>query len=375
MVLATFSAVKLVFLALLLSVNSFATQTGPACETSLTNQWFESTGIHKKKLFSDSIIDEKPIEMTVTIQDWDNVQKNPEREKATSPASFKIGDITLEGSVEARGKSRFNLFRTRALTFKLGDEDLKVVNRNGGFKSQPKLTSADQNARVLVEYLIYKINEILNKESAVKTRLGLITYVNPAGKTLDKGYGFFLEGKGQISKRLGHEETNSFDYPFDSVSEIPDNLFRALILDGDITNMINNFIYMKDGQDPKFKQRIAYDFDLSFLAPPNPLKLESIPTFLKSYRDWLEKSYELGTTGSHDYPPFRKGTDAQKAEILNEYRKQIIISAQKLVDQSDLILKTIPWNILPGDYKVSVKSWFEAAFKETEAFIKAHGNP
>ena len=366
---------KLGFLALLFSFNSLAIQTGPACETALTNQWFDSTGIHKKRLFSESAINEKPFEMTVTIQDWNNVQQNPEREKATSPASFKLGDVTLEGSVEARGKSRFNLFRTRALTFKVGDEDLKVVNRNGGFKSLPKLTSTEQNARVLVEYLIYKINELINKDFAVKTRLGLINYVDPNGKVLDKGYGFFLEGKGQISKRLGHEETNSFDFPFDSIAEIPDNIFRALILDGDVDNMLNNFIYMKDSRDPKFKQRIAYDFDYSYLAPPGAISTESLPAALKIYRSWLEKSYELAATGSHEYLPFRKGTEAEKAKAINDYRAQIIISAKNLVKQSDVILKTIPWNILPGDYKVSVKSWFEAAFKETEAFIQAHSIP
>ena len=362
-------------LALLFSLNSFAIQTGPACETALTTQWFEPTGLHKKRLFSESAIQEKPFEMTVTVQDWGNVQKNPERENAVSEARFSLGDVNLEGSVQARGKSRFNLFRTRALTFKIGEDEIKVVNRNGGFKGQPKMTSIDQNARVLVEYLIYKINEVLNGEQAVKTRLGLITYKDLAGKVIDKGYGFFLEGKGQLARRLGHEEATSWDFPYDSVSEISGNIFRALILDGDKENMLNNFIYLKNSSDPKFRQRVAYDFDYSFLAPPNAITVETIPGSLKFYRAWLEKSYELGTTGNHEYPPRRKGTSAEQAQFLNEYRAQILASAQDLVNHKDQIVDKIPWSILPGPYKLSMKAWVKAALQETEDFIKAHSQP
>jgi hypothetical protein len=372
------SKIRYLFLALFIllagSPGLPAAPSGPACNGLFIDPWFNSSGIHRKKLFSDSSIVEKPIEMTITVQDWNNVHANAKRENAHSAAKFQLGEIILEGSVQARGQSRFNLFRTRALTFLIGDGDLKVVNRNGGFKDQPKLSSRDQNARVLVEYLIYKIHEIVFKEESVKTRLGLMTYMSPDGKVLDRGYGFFLEGKGQLSKRLHYDESTSWEFPHDSGEAISGNIFRALILDGDRGNMMNNFIYMKDKTDPKIVKRVAYDFDFSFIAPPKPIKTEDIPNLAAVYRDWLEKSYEIGTTSDHEYPPPPIGTKAQQAQALKKYRNQIILSAQKITDQVDLIMTKTPWHLLPGTYKITMKSWFEAALKETQSFIDAHKN-
>jgi hypothetical protein len=361
-------------LVLLTMTCPFLAEAQPVCNLLFQRPWFESTGVRKKNLFSESALVEKPTEMTVTVQDWKNLQTNPEREKARSAAQFKLGDISLPGILQARGQSRFNLFRTRALTFLVGDTDLKVVNRNGGFKTEPKLSSVDQNARVLVEYLIYKVHEVLFKEESVKTRLALITYVQADGKILDKGYGFFLEGKGSIAERLQYEQATPWEFPQDSLEGIPGNIFRSLILDGDQGNIINNFIYLQNKTDPKILKRVAYDFDFSFIAPPHAVTMEDIPQRVIGFRDWLEKSYELGTTGDHQYPPPPSGTKAQQARILSQYRAQIILSAQKMVDQKNQLTREIPWDLLPGDYKLIMKKWFEAALEETQKFISAHKN-
>ncbi len=363
---------KLFFLLLLFSLNSVSVKAGTSCRSIFAEPWFESTGIREKKLFSTSAITEEPIEMTVTIVDWENVHLNPARENANSSATFKLADTTLLGSVQARGQSRFNLFYTRALTFLIAGENVKLVNRNGGFKSQPKLSSLDQDARVLVEYLIYKIHEIIFKEDSVKTRLNLITYVGSNNKVIDKGYGFFLEGKSQLSKRLNYSEATTWDFPHDSAQAISGNIFRALILDGDQGNMLNNFIYLADKTDAKILKRVAYDFDYSALAPPEAIKLEDISRLIATYREWLEKSYKIGSTGDHQYPPQPSGTKAEQAKALQHYRSEIILSAKKIAAEMNPILTQIPWKLLPGTYQTVMKSWFKAALTETENFIKAH---
>lgn len=362
---------KLILLTLMFLLNATLALSAPSRDT-----WFSSEGVHKTKLFADSLIAEDPIVMTVIVDDWQNVHTNPTRAEAHSEAQFIFGDLTVSGSIQARGVSRFNLFRIRALTFLMGNDDLKVVNRNGGFKTQPEeLSNSDQDARVLVEYLIYKIHELLFKEESVKTRLALITYQDRNGKNLDKGYGFFLEGKGQVGKRLNLVESRSWDFPHDSEPAIAGNIFRALILDGDIDNMINNFIYLADKNDSHLMKRVAYDFDYSALAPPQPIGVENIPTLVSTYRAWLEKSYQLGATSSHDYPAVRKGTKRQQEKALADYRIQIVINAQKISDQSEIILKSIPWKLLPGAYQLSVKNWFAAALNETNKFVQAHKMP
>ncbi len=350
----------------LLFLSHFATaQTNCGADFAPPNEW-----LSPKELFTESRFDEAPLILSINLQSWKQVHQEPDRLKANSLATFLSGENQFSGCVQARGQSRFNLFHNRAVEFSIGGKNYKVVNRMGGQKSDPKrLSSVDQNARVLVEYLIYKIYEVIQGDSAVKTRLAKLSFFE-MGKLKDTGYGFFIESKGQIAHRFQKEISNSWKFGVDSIEAISGDLFRLLILDSDIENAANNFIYLSPEKDGTVTDRIAYDFDYSRLAPPYAISGSDIPTQISALRNRLEKVYLLGTM-QVDYPPLVKGTVRQKEAKLKSFRQALLNECRKLVSVRSQIFGKVQFHLLPQPYRTTVPAWFEAVLKETQNFVES----
>ena len=347
-------------------MSHFATaQTACATDSTPITGWFSP-----KDLYNESKVDERPLELSINLKSWKQVHEEPDRQKANSAATFSYEQNNFTGCVQARGQSRFNLFHSRAVEFNIGNKNYKVVNRLGGQKSDPKLLSSnDQNARVLVEYFIYKIYEMMNGDEAVKTRLAKLRFYE-MGKLKDSGYGFFIESKGQVAKRFQKEQSNSWKFGVDSLAAIPGDLFRLFILDSNISNASNNFIYLSEVKDGTSDHRIAYDFDYTRIAPPFAISIADIPQQIATYRERLEKIYHLGTM-QVEYPPLVKGSARQKEAILKTFRVAFLAECKKLVAARGQIFAQIPFNLLPNPYRSTMPGWLEAALKETQNFVES----
>jgi hypothetical protein len=137
---------------------------------------------------------------------------------------------------------------------------------------------------VIREYLAYRILNLLT-DISYRVRLVRITYVDSEGKHDDRTqYGFFIEHKKRLSKRIGHAEiktpkirTNQLQGQYSDLT----SLFQYLIANTDFSPIAvpkgedcchNTTLFGTEGE-PIYA--IPYDFDMSGLvdapyAEPNP---------------------------------------------------------------------------------------------------------
>jgi hypothetical protein len=137
---------------------------------------------------------------------------------------------------------------------------------------------------VIREYLAYRILNLLT-DISYRVRLARITYVDSEGKHDDRTqYGFFIEHKKRLSKRIGHTEIKTPKIRTDQLqgtySDLT-SLFQYLIGNTDFSPIAgpkgedcchNTTLFGNDGE-PIYA--IPYDFDMSGLvnapyAEPNP---------------------------------------------------------------------------------------------------------
>lgn len=313
--------------------------------------WFSSQGIKRERLFAPERPFESLFRMSVTVDNWKKVHTSPERAAAISKARFQMGAEVIDGEVQARGQSRFNTFLKRPYRFVIGEKNYKTVTRYGA--QRPNSTarvkeapSEEQDARVLIEYTIYKLHEILYPEASVRTRLGIFTFQDKKGKTLDEGFGFFLEGEGTLAKRLNGKEQTSWDYDPSTPGSQRGELFRRFIYDTDVNNAQENFIYtlQPDGS----QKRVAYDFDYVAFAPPKPIVLEQMPAHREAFRKRVEDHYK---------------------KLSPELQNEFIAEAKHILSHEKEILALVNSTPLEPNRKLLQEAWFNSAIGELKDFV------
>lgn len=333
--------------------------------------WVDADGIKEKTLFRTSSILEEPIKVLVTVDDWTTVHTAADPQKARSKATFEIGDFKFDGAIQARGKSRFNLFSQRALRFEIGDKDYRLVSHFGSLKDKPKDSVKIQDARVLVEYTAYKMYEILSPHKSVKTRLAQIRFQNDKGATLDEGYAFFVEGQKAVGNRLTEDTdltigapTTAFAFAPDSPGNLIGEIFRYFNLDQDRENMPNNYFYFGNNL------RIPYDFDMSALAPPFSINKDSISGAREYFKTWLLNSYKAGSENmqldlnvikAEKNPARRKQLRAEYNQQLTAYQNEFKQALETFRSKESEIEKLFDNPRMKTPYRETQADWYRSA--------------
>lgn len=327
------------------------------------------SGIDKRALFETSRTVENPIEIRVVVDDWKRVHNEKNRELAKSKARFVIDGVSFEGAIEARGNSRFVYFSYRGMRFVINGENFEMVTRFGSMRGKKIDSNGLQDARVLSEYSSYKIYELLYPQQSEKTRLARIQFVDREGAKIDAGFGFFVEGHKEFAERLGLDRAGSFvDYD-SSVDDIRGDIYRKLILDTDVSNMPNNYVYLSKPGEARASVRVPYDFDLSLLAPPRSLKKADI----RKWRTWfgraLEMIYQIGPDGMQ----LTKVQDgAVKEQLLSKTRETTLNEVRHLLRHRDQILKIASDQRVPEPYRSIQAEWYKQALEASANFLQAH---
>ncbi len=155
---------------------------------------------------------EEPIVVTIRAPFGEIFQERSKEDDVDGTFSYvdpSMGDVTLDVGIRTRGNFRhqtrvcpfaplrlaFSKKQTEGTVFE-GSKKLKLVThcRNG---------SARYTQSMLREHLAYRILNRLTDDS-FRVRLLEITYVDAAdGKTVDSNYGFLIEHRNQVAKRIG----------------------------------------------------------------------------------------------------------------------------------------------------------------------------
>ena len=241
---------------------------------------------------------------------------------------------TFDVQIRPRGKSRRDRlvctfpplrlnFKTKALTGTLleGQDKLKLV-------THCRSTASFQNF-VLKEYLVYRLMNVLT-ESSFRARLLKITYQeSDAGKGSSERYGFVIEHKNRLAKRLGlrvHEPleriaVSSLAPPEAALAE----LYQYLVSNTDFSfiappiddKCCHNAILLAG--HPAGYVPVPYDFDRTGLVdPPNGQPAESLGQ--RTFRDRVYRGF------CHPEPAIDnaiEATRAARADLLGLVENQV----------------------------------------------------
>ncbi len=216
---------------------------------------------------------------------------NKEREKEKRYPGAKLvyddiekGRIALNTKLEVRGnfrlrkkicrfpplRLRFDKAETKGTLFH-GQKKIKLVTA-----CMPKSNRYQQY--VFQEYLIYRMFNLLTDRS-FKVRLAEVSYVDtPDGKQTNSGFGFFIEDKARMRKRLGMKKVEHHKVSFSELNEEQlalVSIFQFMIgnadwsaLQGEIGESCCHNAVLASGEDDRYFV-IPYDFDFTGLVNPS----------------------------------------------------------------------------------------------------------
>lgn len=161
---------------------------------------------------------------------FDERSKDDDIDGTLAYADPSMGDVTLDVGIRTRGNFRhksdicpfaplrlaFSKKQTEGTVFE-GSKKLKLVThcRNG---------AARYTQSLLREHLAYRILNRLTDQS-FRVRLLEITYVDSTdGKTVDSNYGFLIEHRNQLAKRIGLDVNKAESAEIDQLSPGHTNL-------------------------------------------------------------------------------------------------------------------------------------------------------
>jgi len=270
----------------------------------------QPTPVDKEKFFTDQSI--LPItlvtEMSKIFRDKNNLKKTnryPTRFSCIMPDSTVINE---QIQTEIRGHLRrdYCYIPPLRLIFKTNDSSSSVLSPLKSLKlvNGCMLTNM-YNQYVLMEYLIYKIYNLLTEKS-FRVRLLEVTYIDSSGtKKPIKNYGFFIEDVNEMAKRNNCREYSTGR----PKSETTDRkqmtlvaLFQYMIGNTDwsvtVRHNIKTIISKEDSTSRPFA--VPYDFDYSGLVntdysiPDANFEIKSVTERL--YRGYPRTMEELNET-------------------------------------------------------------------------------
>ena len=247
-------------------------------------------------LFQDNVV----LELTITAPFPTLLKQRPNEEYLPGSVSYTEADgsiVNMDIGIRTRGNFRrekrvcpfpplrinFDKSQTKGTVFRKQNK-LKLVTHCRDHKER-----YEQN--VIREYLAYRILNTLT-DSSYRTRLLRVTYVDSEKKQDDRvQYGFFIEHKNRVSKRLGLAEivtdkikTSQLEGAYSDLT----SLFQYMIGNTDFSPIAsaegekcchNSTLFGNEGEPI---HAIPYDFDMAGLvdapyAEPNPrFKIRSV---------------------------------------------------------------------------------------------------
>lgn len=243
-------------------------------------------GIETNASFFDHFSDDDIVKVRIETNIADLIENR--KRKSYLPATLKWEDNEgnwhqLDAGVKPRGKFRRRICDFPPLKLKLSKDDLQQA----GFTSFNKLKLVTHciddksagNENVLKEYLAYKLYSELTPNS-YRVQLVKITYVDNVG---DYGtqtrYGFFIESKKEMAKRIGGVICDECYSPqADDIVLADENtmaVFQYMIGNADWNLATNKNITLVKKKGTTKLTPVPYDFDFAGLvstsyAIPNP---------------------------------------------------------------------------------------------------------
>jgi hypothetical protein len=270
------------------------------------------------------------LELTL-VQNIKALKKDIDEDRSYHPATLSYSDhndrtVTLNVSVKTRGKTRRNprLCDTPPLAVKFKGEDTKGTI----FRKQKKLKLVTHCKRtkdiyeqyVLMEYLVYKLYNILTEKS-FKVRLVHMTYIDSEGKykPLTK-YAFFIEDEKKMAKRNnGKVDDSKYKYwVFQKKNEqILVSLFQFMIgnTDWSIPGRHNVKIIRAGAENSLYA--VPYDFDMSGIIDTAYAKPHE--KLLNKIRDVRSRLYRGLCRKQEDFAPVIALFKEKKEEVYALY--------------------------------------------------------
>ena len=194
----------------------------------------------------------------------------------------------------------------------------KLKTPDSIFTDQSKLklvTQCQQEDYVLLEYLAYRINNIITDQS-YRVRLAHITYTDlKTRNAYFTRYAFFIENEDKMAQRIGGEiySPNVVQYFLDRENVLTMAMFQYLIGNHDwyVTSK-HNLSILKLAKDESLIA-VPYDFDWSRLVDASYARPLGVPyTILRDYRVYKGLCME-----KDDFLSQQKIFNSKKDSILN----------------------------------------------------------
>jgi len=224
--------------------------------------------------------------LSVTISGpFTTINNEREKQKRYSGAKLvyddiKQGKVLLDTELEVRGNFRLEKKTCRfpPLRLRFDKAEAKGTLFHGNKKIKLVTACMPESNRyqqyVFQEYLIYRMFDLLTEKS-FKVRLAEISYVDaPDGKETHSGFGFFIEDKARMRKRLGmkkveHHKVNFSELNAEQLALV--SIFQFMIgnvdwsaLQGEIGEPCCHNGVLASGEDNKYFM-VPYDFDFTGL--------------------------------------------------------------------------------------------------------------
>ena len=306
-------------------------------------------GAEADPLFQDDAV----VEITINAPMKPLLGKRPDDEYLPGKLSYKEADGSVtefEIGIRTRGnyrrQPRVCPFPPLRLNIKKSEAKKSLFHKQDKLKlvAHCRDNSERYEQNVLKEYLAYRILNALT-DTSYRVRLVRVTYIDSERKDENRvRYGFFIEHKGRLSKRLELPEIST---PRIQVADLAGpysdltSLFQFMIGNTDFSPIAgaegedcchNTTLFGKDGE-PIYA--IPYDFDMAGLvdapyAEPNPrfrikrvtqrlyrgrcAYMDNLPTTLKLFQDKRDEIY---------------GMIDQQAEFTDSTRKKV----RKFIDR------------------------------------------
>ncbi len=306
--------------------------------------------------------------LDVTLRaDFDTINGASNKDDAKSPGTLTYVDptlgipVTIDTTVEARGKSRFTYCGWRPLRLRFDSDPngtllegtgkvIKIVT-HCGYKSGDQWilggTPEEHTRRLMQEFVLYEILGTTGT-AALETRLARITYEDPNGLLIETNYAFFREREKRAAQRCGLERLES-DEGDPSLPSNPTSLFQV--------QFHHKFLFSHD-YSPEFEHNVIrmgspsgmeyympYDFDLSGIIRPEYFK----------NNDW-----SIEENGEH----LISWLSSQSNQEL------VCVQVTALLQHEEEMRQRITESLVDTEGKARLQEWFEDHIQRLKNFLE-----
>jgi len=274
---------------------------------------------HDTTIYRDLFFKEKPLHIDLHA-DYISLLNDVSDERIYHDAKFSIKNPTnILWDIDVKLKTRGNFRRRKQtcnfppLRFKFdkekvegtifqGQNKLKYVSHCQSFRS-------DYEQHVLEEYLIYKMYNVFTDYS-YKVRLAEVNFIDVKRLDTIQRYGFFIEDKSHLAKRIGRESLkfrNIKQYQVLRSNILVLSLFQCMIgnSDWDVPRLHN--VDLMSVNEHSLPIAVPYDFDWSaiinheyFVPDPQIDQEAKYKRRYKSYR-WTDEDFETAFASFHEH--------------------------------------------------------------------------